>query len=58
MKRTPSLWNIVLVLLLIVMYNRTLDVLQAAFRVDTPCAAELLGRVEGAQFAEVCPVAG
>jgi len=39
-------------------WNRTLDVLDAAFQVDAPCAAELLGRVESAQFAEVCPVAG
>jgi len=39
-------------------WNRTLDVLQAAFQVDAPRAAELLGRVESAQFAEVCPVAG
>ena len=39
-------------------WNRTLDVLQAAFQVDTASAADLLARVESAQFAEVCPVAG
>lgn len=39
-------------------WNRTLDVLQTVFQVDTASAADLLRRVESAQFAEVCPVAG
>jgi hypothetical protein len=39
-------------------WNRTLDVLQAVFQVDASGAADLLARVENAQFAEVCPVAG
>jgi len=39
-------------------WNRTLDVLQVAFQVDAASAAELLERVETAQLAEVCPVAG
>jgi hypothetical protein len=39
-------------------WNRTLDVLQTAFQVDPTSAADLLVRVQSAQFAEVCPVAG
>ncbi len=39
-------------------WNRTLDVLQAAFQVDSSSAADLLLRVQSAQFAEVCPVDG
>lgn len=39
-------------------WNRTLDVLQTAFQVDAAGAADLLARVQSAQFAEVCPVAG
>jgi len=39
-------------------WNRTLDVLQAAFQVDASSVADLLAHVESAQFAEVCPVAG
>lgn len=39
-------------------WNRTLDVLQAAFQVEAACVADLLDRVSSAQFAEVCPVAG
>jgi len=39
-------------------WNRTLDVLQAAFQVEATSAADLLACVESAQFAEVCPVAG
>jgi len=39
-------------------WNRTLDVLQTAFQVDASSGADLLARVESAQFAEVCPVAG
>ena len=39
-------------------WNRTLDVLQTAFQVDGAVAADLLARVECAQFAGVCPVAG
>lgn len=39
-------------------WNRTLDVLQTAFLVDAASATDLLARVETAQFAEVCPVAG
>ncbi|MEM2126097.1 MAG: hypothetical protein QXQ53_06850, partial [Candidatus Methanosuratincola sp.] len=37
-------------------WNRTLDVLQAAFQLDAASATKLLRQVEGAQFAEVCPV--
>jgi len=36
-------------------WSRMLDVLQVAFQAD---AASLLARVEGAEFAQVCPVAG
>jgi len=39
-------------------WNRTLDVLQTAFQMDPAGAADLLARVQSAQFAEVCPVAG
>ena len=39
-------------------WNRTLDVLQTAFQVDTSSAADLLACVQTAQLAEVCPVAG
>jgi transposase-like protein len=39
-------------------WNRTLDVLQAAFQVEAVTAGHLLACVSGAQFAEVCPVAG
>lgn len=39
-------------------WNRTLDVLHTVFQVDAAGAAGLLKRVESAQFAEVCPVAG
>jgi transposase-like protein len=39
-------------------WNRTLDVLQAAFQVQTTSATDLLSCVSGAQFAQVCPVAG
>lgn len=39
-------------------WNRTLDVLQAAFQVEAACAADLLADVQSARFAEVCPVAG
>jgi transposase-like protein len=39
-------------------WNRTLDVLQAAFQVEATAVADLLNRVSSAQFAEVCPVAG
>jgi hypothetical protein len=47
-------------------WNRTLDVLQVAFQVDAASVADLpclvrqdrLERVETAQLAEVCPVAG
>ena len=39
-------------------WNQTLDVLQAAFQVDASSGADLLARVERAQFAQVCPVAG
>jgi transposase len=39
-------------------WNRTLDVLQTAFQVDTSNAADLLACVQTAQFAEVCPVVG
>lgn len=36
-------------------WSQLLDVLSVAFQAD---AASLLARVEGAEFAEVCPVAG
>ncbi len=36
-------------------WSRMLDVMQVAFQAD---AASLLARVNGAQFAQVCPVAG
>ena len=39
-------------------WNRTLDVLRAAFQVNASSTADLLARVQTAQFAEVCPVAG
>jgi transposase-like protein len=39
-------------------WNRTLDVLQAAFAVPADSVTDLLDRVSSAQFAEVCPVAG
>ena len=39
-------------------WNRTLDVLQVAFQTEAAVAADLLARVESAQLAEVCPVAG
>jgi transposase-like protein len=39
-------------------WNRTLDVLQTVFQVEPASATELLERVQTAQFAEVCPVAG
>jgi transposase-like protein len=39
-------------------WNRTLDVLQAVFQVDATSAADLRTRVQTAQLAEVCPVAG
>jgi transposase-like protein len=39
-------------------WNRTLDVLQAAFQVEATGVADLLNRVSSAQFAQVCPVAG
>jgi len=39
-------------------WNRTLDVLQAAFQVEATDVADLLNRVSTAQFADVCPVAG
>jgi transposase len=39
-------------------WNRTLDVLQTAFQVDTSSLADWLACVQTAQFAEVCPVAG
>jgi transposase-like protein len=39
-------------------WNRTLDVLQAAFEVDPEQCAVLLQRVGSADFAKVCPVAG
>ncbi|MFQ6100333.1 MAG: transposase [Anaerolineae bacterium] len=39
-------------------WNRTLDVLQAAFQVEATGAADLLACVESARFAEVCSVAG
>jgi transposase-like protein len=39
-------------------WNRTLDVLQVVFQVEPAKVADLLARVETAQLAEVCPVAG
>lgn len=39
-------------------WNRTLDVLQVLLQVDADRAVDLLRRVETAEFAEVCPVAG
>jgi transposase len=39
-------------------WNRTLDVLQVAFQVDPAKTADWLEHVDGAAFAEVCPVAG
>jgi transposase len=39
-------------------WNRTLDVLQTVFQVDTANAADLLACVQTAQLAEVCPVVG
>ena len=39
-------------------WNRTLDILQVAFQVDPTQATDWMERVEGAAFAEVCPVAG
>ena len=39
-------------------WNRTLDVLQTLFQVDTSSAADLLACVQTAQLAEVCPVVG
>jgi len=39
-------------------WNRTLDVLQTAFQVDSSSVADLLACVQTAQLAEVCPVAG
>lgn len=39
-------------------WNRTLDVLQAAFQVHPSSVADLLACVETARFAEVCPVVG
>jgi transposase len=39
-------------------WNRSLDVLQTVFQVDTSSVADLLACVQTAQFAEVCPVAG
>jgi transposase-like protein len=39
-------------------WNRTLDVLQVALQVDATKVADWVARVEGAEFAEVCPVAG
>lgn len=39
-------------------WHRTIDVLQTIFQVDAARAANLLERVNTAQFAEVCPVAG
>ncbi|HOT91071.1 MAG TPA: IS1595 family transposase [Anaerolineae bacterium] len=40
------------------LWNRTLDVLQTLFQVDATQTAALLRRVQTAQFAEVCPMAG
>jgi len=39
-------------------WNRTLDVLQAAFQVEGAAVTDLLARVTTAEFAAVCPVAG
>jgi hypothetical protein len=39
-------------------WNRILDVLQSAFQVEVTVVADLLPRVQSAQFAAVCPVAG
>jgi transposase-like protein len=39
-------------------WNRTLDVLQTLFQVDTASAADLMACVQTAQLAEVCPVVG
>jgi transposase-like protein len=39
-------------------WSRTLDVLQVAFQVDRAQVTDLLQRVDTAQFAEVCPIAG
>jgi len=39
-------------------WNRTLDVLQVAFQADATQVADWLARVAGADFAQVCPVAG
>ncbi|MBC8509757.1 MAG: hypothetical protein H8D34_33335 [Chloroflexi bacterium] len=39
-------------------WNRALDVLQAAFLVKPAQVADLLQQVGGAEFAEICPVAG
>ena len=39
-------------------WNRTLDVLQTVFQMEADQAADLLRRVETAELAEVCPVAG
>jgi transposase-like protein len=39
-------------------WNRTLDVLQAAFQVEGAAVTDLLSRVATAEFAAVCPVAG
>lgn len=39
-------------------WSRALDVLQVAFQVDRTEVTDLLQRVDAAQFAEVCPIAG
>jgi hypothetical protein len=39
-------------------WNRTLDVLQTLFQVETAEVARLLASVETAELAQVCPVAG
>jgi transposase-like protein len=39
-------------------WNRTLDVLQVMFQVDPAKVTDWSDRVDGAAFAEVCPVAG
>jgi transposase len=39
-------------------WNRTLDVLQMAFHANAAQVADWLDCVDGADFAEVCPVAG
>jgi transposase-like protein len=39
-------------------WNRTLDVLQTVFSVEGSQVAELLSKVEGAELAQICPVAG